>query len=106
MKLNDRDSVFLEKPRALHEVFFIRINKKVGGKRSTLGTHRNADCLLKNTSTKHKQYAINKKKLGPFDDFSFRELFIGIRYLIRVLKSTWEFFFMEQSGTNSVKLVF
>jgi hypothetical protein len=33
------------------EVFFIRINKKVGGKRSTLGTHRNADCLLKNTST-------------------------------------------------------
>jgi hypothetical protein len=47
-----------------------------------------------------------KKKLGPFDDFSFRELFVGIRYLIRVLKSTWEFFFMEQSGTNSVKLVF
>jgi hypothetical protein len=47
-----------------------------------------------------------KKKLGTFVDFSFRELFVGIRYLIRDLKSTWEFFFMEQSGTNSVKLVF
>ena len=43
--------VFPENP--LHEVFFILINEQVGVKRNTVGSHRNADCLLKYTFTKH-----------------------------------------------------
>ena len=32
---------------------------KVGEKSSKVGTHRNADCLLKSTPTKHKKYGVN-----------------------------------------------
>jgi hypothetical protein len=39
--------------------------KQVGEKRSTVDTHMDAYCLLKNTSTKH-----NNKKLEHFDDIS------------------------------------
>jgi hypothetical protein len=37
-----------------------------------------ADCLLKNTSTKHNTYAVNQN-LEHVDDISFRELFGRIR---------------------------
>jgi hypothetical protein len=41
---------------------------------STVCTHRYADCLLKNTSTKENKYGVNQK-LEHVDDISFRELF-------------------------------
>jgi hypothetical protein len=43
------------------------INEQVGEKRSTLCTHRYADCLLKNTSTKDNKYVVNQK-LEHVDD--------------------------------------
>ena len=80
MKLKDRASFFsffLEKP--LYEVCLIRIKEQVGEKRSTVCTHKYADCLLKNTSTKHNQYVVNQI-FEYADDISFRELFgrIGV----------------------------
>ena len=62
--------VFLEKP--LYEVCLIRIKEFVGEKRTTVCTHRYADCLLKNTSIKHSKYVVNQK-LELSDDISFRE---------------------------------
>ena len=41
--------VLLEKP--LYEVCLVRIKKQVGEKRSTVCTHRYADCLLENMPT-------------------------------------------------------
>ena len=41
--------VFLEKP--LYKVCLIRIKEQVRNRRSTVCTHRYADCLLKNMST-------------------------------------------------------
>jgi hypothetical protein len=43
--------IFLENP--LYVVSLIPIKEQVGEKRSTACTHRYADSLLKNTSTKH-----------------------------------------------------
>jgi hypothetical protein len=40
---------------------FMRIRKQVGEKRDTAGTHRIADCLLKNTSIKDGKYVVNHK---------------------------------------------
>jgi hypothetical protein len=57
---------FLEKP--LYEVCLIRIKEQVSKKRSTVCTHRYANCLLKNMSTKD-------QTLEHVDDISFRELF-------------------------------
>jgi hypothetical protein len=42
--------------------------------RSTVSIQRNADCLLKNTPTKHNTYAVNQN-LRHLDDISFREHF-------------------------------
>jgi hypothetical protein len=44
----------------MYGVRLIHIKKQVGEKRSTVATHRNADCLLKNTSTKHSKYVVNQ----------------------------------------------
>jgi hypothetical protein len=57
----------------MHEVCLIRIKEQVGEKRSTVCTHRYADCLLKNTSTKDNKYVVIKK-IEHVDDISFREL--------------------------------
>ena len=87
MKLKDRASFFsciLEKP--LYEVCLIRIKETVGEKRSTACTHRFADCLLKNTSTKHSKYVVNQK-LQHADDINFRELFGRIRVVFYKIKS-------------------
>ena len=70
--------VFLAKP--LYEVCLIRIKKQVAEKRSTVCTHRYADCLLKNTSTKENKYVVNQQ-LEHVDDISFRELFGRIRVI-------------------------
>jgi hypothetical protein len=43
------------------EVCLIRIKEQVDEKRSTVCTHRYADCLLKNTSTKENKYVVNQK---------------------------------------------
>jgi hypothetical protein len=51
--------VFLEK--SLYEVCLIRINEHVGERRSTVCTHRYADCLLKNTFPKDNNYVVNQK---------------------------------------------
>ena len=56
----------------------IRIKEQVGEKRSTVRTLRDADCLLKNTTTKHKKYVVNQK-LEHVDDISFRERFGRIK---------------------------
>jgi hypothetical protein len=56
---------------------FIRIKKQVGEKRSTVLPIGNADCLLKNSSTKDNKFVVNQK-LGHVDDISFRELFARI----------------------------
>jgi ribosomal protein S24E len=42
-------------------VCLARIKEQVGEKRSTVCTHRYADCLLKNMSTKHNKYVVNQK---------------------------------------------
>ena len=66
----------------LYEICLAR--KKGTGQREeepTIGTHMNADCLLKkNTSTKHNKYVVNQK-LEHCDDISCRELFCRIRVL-------------------------
>ena len=46
MKLKDRVAFFLEKP--MYAVCLVRTKEQVGEERSTVGTHMNADCLLKN----------------------------------------------------------
>ena len=69
--------VFLEKP--MYEVCLIRIKNQVREKKSTIGTHKNTDSLLKYTSTKHYKYDVNQK-LGHF--YQFRELFGQIRMLL------------------------
>jgi hypothetical protein len=51
----------------------VRIKEQVGEKRSTVCTHRYADCLLKNTSTNHSKYVVNHK-FEHVDDISFREI--------------------------------
>jgi hypothetical protein len=43
----------------MYEICLIRIKEQVGEKRSTVCTHRYADCLLKNTSTRHNNYFVN-----------------------------------------------
>ena len=45
----------------MYEVYLIRIKEQVGEKRSTCGTHRYVDCVLKNTSTKDNKYVVNQK---------------------------------------------
>jgi hypothetical protein len=47
--------------------------EQVCERKSAVRTHRNADCLLKKTSTKHSKYVVNHK-LRHVDDFIFREL--------------------------------
>jgi hypothetical protein len=42
-------------------VCLIRIKEEVGEKKSTVCTHRYADCLLKNTSTKDNKYVVNQE---------------------------------------------
>jgi hypothetical protein len=46
-----------------------------------VGTDSKADCLLKNTSTKHNKYIVNQK-LENVEDISLRELFGRIRIKI------------------------
>jgi hypothetical protein len=36
------------------------MKERVGKKRSTVGFHRNADCLLKNKSNKYNKYVVNQ----------------------------------------------
>jgi hypothetical protein len=71
-------SFFFEKP--LYEVYLIRIKEQVGEKRSTVCTHRYADCLLKNTSTKEyldlhleidSEGRLTTKLYDKRDDFNF-----------------------------------
>ena len=65
---------------------FIRIKEHVGETRSTVCTHRYADCLLQNTSTKDNNYVVNQK-LQHVDDTSFRELFGRIRVVLKKIRS-------------------
>jgi hypothetical protein len=69
----------LEKP--LYEIYLMRIKEQVSKERSPFGTHRNADCLLKNTFTKQNKYVVNQH-LEHFGDISVRELFgrIGVGF--------------------------
>lgn len=55
---------------ALNEVF-IRTRTIVREKRNNAGTHRNADCPLKNTSIKDGKYVVNENIYihRPFFDF-------------------------------------
>jgi hypothetical protein len=59
-------SVVSSTPRHEHdsnsqcEVYLVRIMKQVGEKRSTVDTHMDAYCLLKNTSTKHNNSPVTK----------------------------------------------
>ena len=52
---------------------------------SIVGTHKNADCLLKNTPTKHIKYAVNQK-LEHFNDVNFRDIFVTIRVVVFQIK--------------------
>ena len=106
---------FFEK--LLYEVRHIRIKEEIGEKRSTVCTHGYADCLLKNTSTKHNKYVVNQK-LEHVDDIIFRELFgrISVFFCLRkkdmsfpstmYLYLRWPFFLMKHSWTNSLNLSF
>ena len=68
--------------------------KKEDEKGSTFSTHRNADCLLKNTSIKHNQYIVNHK-LDYIDDISFRERFGRIGVFCPFLKQEICIFVMQ-----------
>ena len=68
-------------------------NKGTSRREGTFGTHRNVDCLLKNTSIKHKKYVVNQK-LKYFDDISFTELY-G-RILVSFYKMRFFFSFLRQ----------
>ena len=64
------------------QVCLLRIKEQVGKKeKNTVGTHRSADCLLKNTSTKHNKYVVNQK-VEHDDDISFREHFGRIKSIL------------------------
>jgi len=87
--------------------------KKETSKKKTPGTHRNADCLLKNTPIKLNKYVVNQK-LEHFDDISFRELSGRIKvvvYKIRFVPSYDKVFvfrlaicfWVYHSWTNSFK---
>ena len=56
----------LENP--LYEVCLVRIKEQVDEKRSTDVTHRNADCLLKNTSINSKKRLWNISRRVPAED--------------------------------------
>ena len=56
----------------------MQIEEQVGEKGIIVGTHRNADGLLKNAPTKHNKCVVNQK-LKHFDDITFRLLFGRIR---------------------------
>jgi hypothetical protein len=64
--------------KPLYEVCLIRIKEQIGEKRNTVCTHRYADCLLKNTSTKHNKYVVNQK-LEHVENISFRVVIYKIR---------------------------
>jgi hypothetical protein len=49
--------------------------KDAGEKRTTVGTYRNADYLLKTTFAKHNKYVGFFFKLEHFDYICFREVF-------------------------------
>jgi hypothetical protein len=74
----------LEEP--LYEICLMRIKEQVGEKMSTICTYRHADCLLKNTCTKHSKYVVIQK-LEPVEDISFRELFGRIREVFYAIRS-------------------
>jgi hypothetical protein len=77
--LKDRASLFsfcLVKP--LYEACLVLMKSTI---RRVQLIHKNAHCLLKNTSTKHSKYVVNQK-LDHFDDISFRELFGQIRVVL------------------------
>ena len=71
---------FLEKP--LYEVCLVRIKEQVDKKRSTVCTHRYADCLLKSMFIKNNNYVLNHK-LEHFDEISFRELFSRNQFFLQ-----------------------
>jgi hypothetical protein len=54
--------------------------------KNTVCTHRYADCLLKNTPTKHSKYVVNQK-LEHVEDIGFRELFGRIRVVFYKIRS-------------------
>jgi hypothetical protein len=56
----------LENP--LYEVCLVRIKEQVDEKRSTAVTHRNADCLLKNTWANSKKRLWNTSRRVPAED--------------------------------------
>jgi hypothetical protein len=103
VKLKDRASFFSFFEKPLYEVCLIRIKEQVGERRSTVCTHRYADCLMKNTSTKENKYVVNQN-LEHVDDISFRELFGRIRVMFYKIRSSlpstrylylrWPFFFL------------
>ena len=72
-------SIFLE--NSLYEISLISITEQVDEKRSTLGTNRNTDCLLKNTFTKQQ---ICCQELHHFDaDISFRNVLLELECVCR-----------------------
>ena len=75
--------VFLEK--SMYEVYLIRIQKKSARIRATVCTPRYADCMLKNTFTKHNKYVVIKK-LEHFY-ISFREENV----VRRVICKSWHY---------------
>ena len=76
--------VFLKKP--LYEVCLMRKRELVDEKSNTVCTHRYADSLLKNTSTKHYKYVVNQK-LEHVEDIGFRELLGRIRMVFYKISS-------------------
>jgi len=98
----------------MYEICLVRIKEQVGEEGITVCTHRYADCLLKNTSTKDNKYIVNKKI--EHVDISFRELFLVDSELFLQNKICpflrqdichyicWAFFFMKHSWINSFNL--
>ena len=78
--------VFLEK--SMYEVYLIRIKKKSARIRATICTHRYADCMLKNTFTKHNKYVVIKKLENFY--ISFRDQNVVRRFIWK----GWHFIFI------------
>ena len=58
---NENKNIGFLKSIRNNEIKTIGFFKNKNKKRSTVFTHRYADCLLKNTSAKHKKYVVNQK---------------------------------------------
>lgn len=96
----------------MYQVCLVRIKEQVGEKKSTVGTHRNADYLLKNMSTEHNKYvaiknsnilmiSVSRNFLVELEHFCFTKQDLSLP-LTRYLYVRWLFFLWTNTFNLSV----